>query len=268
MGTVGNQSWADECSVIGEKGEIGFIDYEDDKSVCSYNPLEEGPVIISVPFPFVRGKPQSIFIGETSKCSITLENTTSESVELWGTRIFCSNPADSFTLSLIEPPSANSSKEHIRSFIEGFSLEDRVLQPHSTLTIWLSCKPQDMGLHTSVVHFDVGDDRFERVVFLLAEDKVSHSLVSSKPYLRNPRRKQFSVDEYVVASRPAKGKHTQEFKYRLPHFDIPKDIRELLENKQVPEVINEGLVRENYAAYFTTLLIMEEIHLEVCCIIS
>lgn len=261
------KTWADEVdeeySVIGDKAEIGFIDFEDDMSVCSYNPQEEGPVIISVPFPFTRGKPQSIFIGETSKCSITLENTSNDPVQLWATKIFCSNPADSFTLSLIEPPSANSTPQHIRSFLEGFALEDRVLQPHSTLTIWLSCKPKDMGLHTTVVHFDVDDDRIERVAFLLAEDKVSQSLASSKPYSRKPRRKQLIIDDkYIVSSRPAMAKGNQAYRYKLPQFSIPKDIRELLQNKHVPEVFTEGLVRENYNAYFSTLLIMEELHLE------
>uniref|UniRef100_A0A5B7CCG0 RNA helicase n=1 Tax=Davidia involucrata TaxID=16924 RepID=A0A5B7CCG0_DAVIN len=261
MGTIVRDRWDDECSVIGDKGEIGFIDFEDDKSVCTYDLSEEGPVIISIPFPFRQGKPQSVFVGETSAHSITLENTTSEPVELWGVKIFGSNPTDSFTLSLLEPPSVNSDVEHIQSFLEGFSLEDRVLQPHKTLTIWLSCKPKEIGLHTSVVQFDVGDDRIERVVFLLAEDKVSQSLAPNKPYSRVPRRKQFSVDENVVASRPTKTT-TQGFKYKLPIFEIPKDVRKLLENKVVPGVITEGLMRENYAAYFRTLLIMEELHLE------
>ncbi|XVE62877.1 hypothetical protein DITRI_Ditri06bG0155000 [Diplodiscus trichospermus] len=254
--------WGDECSVIGDKGEIGFIDFADDKSVQSYDPNGEGPVIISVPFPFTEGKPQSILVGQTSKWPITLENTTSEPVELWGVRIFCSNPTDLFTLSLMEPPSADSNVENKGGFLEGYSLEDRVLQSYQTLTIWLSCKPKDMGLHTTVVHFDVDDNRIERVVFLLAEDRVSQSLASSIPYRRAPRRKQFAVDEYVVSSRPARRKTTQGYKSKLPEFPIPKNIRELIENKHVPDVLAEGLTKENYAAFFSTLLVMEELRLE------
>ncbi|GAV64228.1 AAA_11 domain-containing protein/AAA_12 domain-containing protein [Cephalotus follicularis] len=254
-------SWDDddEYSVIGDKGEIGFIDYEDDKSVFG-DPNEEGEVIISVPFPFIQGKPQSILVGQTSKCSITLQNTTSEPVELWGVKIYCSNPADSFTLSLLEPPSPDSKPEKTRGFLEGFNLENRVLQARQTLTIWLSCKPKEMGLHTSVVHFDVGDDRLERVVFLLVEDQVSQSLASGTPYTRAPRRQQFSVDQYVVSSRP-RGKD-RGFHYKLPQFPIPKDIRELVENKQVPYVLTEGLLRDNYALFFSALLVLEELHLE------
>ncbi|XP_031249415.1 probable RNA helicase SDE3 [Pistacia vera] len=251
-------SWDDECSVIGDKGEIGFIDFEDDQSVLSYDPNGEGPVIISIPFPFLQGKPQSVFVGETSKCSITIKNSTSDPMDIWGIKIFCSNPADSFTLSLMEP---NSKSENIQGFLEGFSIEDRVLQPLQTLTIWLSCKPKDMGLHTTVVHFDIGDDRIERVVFLLAEDKVSQSLASNKPYRRQPRKKNFAVDEYVVSSRPARTTN-QGFKSRLREYPIPKDVRELLMNKQLPEVVAQGLARNNYAAFFSTLLIMEELRLE------
>ncbi|XVF57304.1 hypothetical protein PTKIN_Ptkin06aG0194600 [Pterospermum kingtungense] len=262
MSTGWNDGWGDDCSVISDKGEIGFIDFADDKSVQSYDLNEEGPVIISVPFPFTQRKPQSILVGQTSKWPITLENTTDEPVELWGVRIFCSNPADSFTLSLKEPPSPNSNSENKQGFLEGYSLEDRVLQSRQTLTIWLSCKPKDMGLHTTVVHFDVDDSRIERVVFLLAEDNVSQSLASAIPYRRAPRRKQFSVDEYVVSSRPARARQTNQYKCKLSEYPIPKNIRELIENKHVPEVLAEGLTKENHAAFFSTLLVMEELHLE------
>lgn len=269
MDENGSDRSDDEYSVIGDKAEIGFIDFEDDKSVYAYDPSEEGaPVVISTPFPFTRGKPRSAFVGETSVHPITIQNTTSEPVELWGVNIYCSNPSDSFTLSLLEPPSANNlDVEYMRGFLEGFSLEDRVLQPHQTLTVWLSCKPKELGLHTSVVHFDVGEDRIERVVFLLAEDKISQSLASKKPYSRLlPRRKQFVADEFAVTSRPAKTKKTKKTQggnYKLPMFEIPTNVRELLENKQVPEAITKGLTKENYATYFNTLIIMEELHLEV-----
>lgn len=252
----------DGFSVIGDKGEMGFIDFEDDKSVCCYDSNEKGPVIISIPFPFIRGKPPSVFVGETSSHSITLENTTTEYLDLWGVQIFCSNPADSFTLSLLEPPSANSTIGYIQGFLEGFSLEDRVLPPHKTLTIWLSCKPKEIGLHTGIVHFDVGDERIERVVFLLAEDKVSQFLAANKLYLQVPRRMPFSCDGNTAALRPAKATK-QGLKSKLPQFEIPEDIRELLDKKLVPAVIIEGLGKENYAEYFNTLLIMEEMHLEV-----
>ncbi|XP_050220618.1 probable RNA helicase SDE3 [Mercurialis annua] len=262
MGTI---KWDDEYSVIGDKAEIGFLDYEDDQSVCNYDPnKEDGSVIISAPFPFRKRKPQSILVGQTSKCSVTIQNTVTDSLELWGVRIFCSNPADSFTLSLTEP---NSTAKN--GFLESYSLEDRVLQSHETLTIWLSCKPRELGLHTTVLHFDVGDDRIERVVFLLAEDKVSQSLTPDRP--RGSRRKQSGngMDEYAASSRvsqprprPAKAMGGHGRKFKLPEFPIPVEIRELMENQLVPDVVLEGLTRNNYGAFFRTLLIMEELHLE------
>ncbi|KAJ7978064.1 P-loop containing nucleoside triphosphate hydrolases superfamily protein [Quillaja saponaria] len=261
MNKIGKAKWDDGYSTIRDKGEIGFIDFKDDKSLSGYDFSEEGPVLIYAPFPFISGIPQSIIVGDTSKCSITIENTTSEPVELWGVRIFCSNPADSFTVSLMEPPTRRSDVRLMQGFLEAFSLEDRVLQPHQTLTIWLSCKPKEIGLHTSVVYFDVGDERIERVVFLLAEDKVSQSLAANKPYARTPRRKQFTADAYLESSRPSRTTN-RGIKYMLPEFEIPKDVRELLENKQVPIILSKGLTRENYSNYFSTLLIMEELHLE------
>lgn len=271
IGTMSNlekDCWDDECSVTGEKREIGFIDFQDDHSVLSYDPSAEGPVILSVPFPFVQGKPQSILVGETSKCSITIQNTTPEPVEVWGIRIYCSEPAKSFTLSLMEPPSGKPDPQKDQGFLEGFSIEDRVLQPLRTLTIWLSCKPKEMGLHKSVVQFDIGDDRFERMVLLLAEDSVSRSLASNRPYSRVPRKMQSAVDEYVASSR--RDRTTTEARttkrgsnYKLPEFPIPNDVRESLANKILPQFLVQGLVRKNYFSFFSTLLVMEELRLEV-----
>ncbi|KAI3837635.1 hypothetical protein MKX03_029760 [Papaver bracteatum] len=260
MSNLWKDDW-EECSVIGDEGNIGFLDFEDDKSVCNYNPEEEGPVIVSVPFPFVNGKPKSILVGETIADSITIKNTTEEPIDLWGAKIYSSNPKDSYTLSLMEPPKDESDVEACRAFVETTSMDDRVLQPGRTLTIWLSCKPKEIGIHTTVVHFDVGDQRIERVVFLVAEDNVSQSLASNNPYSRVHKKKHFVVEEFVKGSRPAKPA-SNGYKHQLPLFAIPKDIREILDSKQVPEAIFKGLVKDNYYSYFQTLLIMEELRME------
>ncbi|XP_022761080.1 probable RNA helicase SDE3 [Durio zibethinus] len=259
MGTTGHKL-DDEYSVIGDKREIDFIDYEYDKSVCDYNQLEEGRVIISSPFPFLDGKPQSVVMGETAFDLITIKNTTSEPIDLW-TKIYASTPENSFTLSLMKPPSANSDGNTSQGFIEFFDLEDRMIQPGETLSIWLSCKAKEIGLHTTILHFDVEADRLERVAFLLVEDKIAQSLASKKPYSRVQRRKQFSVDAFVTGSRPARATD-RSVKNRLPLYAIPKDIRELFESKQTPDAIKAGLSRDNYASYFKHLLILEELQLE------
>lgn len=251
-------------SVIREKGEIGYIDIENDPSVCNYDPNEEGPIVVSIPFPFVEGKPQSVLTGETSTCLITVTNMTDEPVELWGIRIYCSNPADSFTLSIMKPPSPHSDDRYRRAFKEGYNLEDRVLEPNQTLTLWLSCKPKDVGLHTSIVQFDAGEDQIERVVFLLADDSLSQSLAPNRPYYKFPRKKSnFSTDGYVSSSRPLRTKTQQKFKLFPSEYPIPKSVRELVANRQLPKVLEEGLDRENYSSYFNALLILEELHLEV-----
>lgn len=253
MSVAGDRS-DDEYSVIGDKGEIGFMDFEDDKSVCSYDPSEEGEVIISVPFPFVAQKPQSISVDEVAAEAITIRNTTRDSVELWGIQIYASNPEDSFTLSLMEPSA--------KGFVGASSLEDRVLQPLKTLTIWLSCKPKDIGLHTCIVHFDVGNEKIERVVFLLAEDSISKALASNKqPYQRGRRKSHFVVDSYVSGVRPARATN-RTYRYKLPLYEIPKVIREVIESKRVPDAVLGGLSRKNYVDYFKTLLVMEELRME------
>lgn len=263
MGKVGDEDSDDNYSTIGDRAEVSFLDFEVEKSIHGFEPTNEGPVIVSLPFPSIGGKVQSVLVGETTSDSITIQNTTEEPLDLWRVTIFSSTPEDAFTLSLLEPPSATADVETIREFLESSSLEDRVLQPAQTLTIWLSCKPKVIGLQTAIVHFDVGDEQIERVVFLLAEDKVSQLLASNKPYSRLSRRKQFNTNsQYVPASRPSRGAVKQGWKYRLPHYLIPPESREMIESGQLPGVLFEGLTSDNYANFFTNLLIMEEIHLE------
>jgi len=255
--------WSDEeRSVIGDKAEIGFLDFEEEKSVCSYVDYEGVPVVVSAPFPFVDGKPQSVFVGDTAVDLITVRNTTDEPVDLWSVHIFASNPTDSFTLSLTEPPPENSNADGEQSCLESFTLEDRMLQPRENLKIWLSCKTKEIGMYSSVVYFDAGDEKIERVVFLLVEDKISKSLASKRPYSRAKKKDKFVVDTYVAGSRPA-AKPTRRYINRLPRYEIPRNMRELLESNQIPQVVEEGLTRRTYSSYFKTLIIMEEIQLEV-----
>ncbi|CAF2225064.1 unnamed protein product, partial [Brassica rapa] len=227
------------------KGEIGFIDYQNDGI---YNPLDEGPVVISSPFPFRNEKHQSVTVRDSSHDSFTIKNTTDEAVDLW-TKIYASKPEDFFTLSVLKPPSKDSDAKEIQSFYETFTLEDRMLEPGDTLTIFVSCKPKDIGLHTTVISIDWGCDNVERVVFLLAEDKISSSLATNRPYSRNRRgpRKDFAVDSYVTGSRPAKAVAQRAYKNRLPRYEIRKETRYTLEKKEIPDFLNEGLTVRNYA---------------------
>ncbi|KAG8370233.1 hypothetical protein BUALT_Bualt14G0095700 [Buddleja alternifolia] len=224
----------DEYSVIGDKGDIGFIDLDNCRSICSYNPSEESQIVnISVPFPLLEGKPRSGIVGETIFDSVTIKNTTDESLDLWSVTIYDSKPENSFTISIMKPPNANSDLEYIEDFMESFSLEDRTLIPNQALTIWLSCKPKEIGLLTAAVHFSVGDETIERLVFVLAEDKISRSLSSAKPYYRARKKKQNVVNvhtpdaAYVVGPRPSKGPN-RDFRYRLAEYPIPANIRKIL----------------------------------------
>lgn len=115
-----------------------------------------------------------------------------------------------------------------------------MLQPNETLTIWLSCKPKELGLYKTVVYFDVADERMVRVANLLAEDQVSQSLASNEPYLRTQRRRrQFLSDQHCGSVQPLRAR-IKRFNYMLPEFRISKDVRELLENKQVPAALTGG----------------------------
>ncbi|KAK4434783.1 putative RNA helicase SDE3 [Sesamum alatum] len=242
----------DEYSVIGDKGDIGFIDFENFNSLCSYNPSEESQIVnISVPFLLLGKKPRVALVGKRLFDSITIKNTTGEPLDLWSVSIYDSKPEDSFTISIMKPPTVNSDEEYINDFVESFLLEDRVLGLDQALTIWLSCKPKEIGMHVVAVHFSVGDETIERMLFLMAVDTISQSLSSSKPYQRSRKKNQDVVKKhapdaaYVVRRRPSKA-----------------HIRLMVNNQQIPDVITEGLTKTNYGSFFKTLLAMEEIKLE------
>ncbi|CAM0871385.1 unnamed protein product [Alopecurus aequalis] len=258
---MGNHS-DDEFSVAGDKPEVEFMDFQNDSTLQDYQ-SDDGPVVVTTPFPFMNGKPKSVLVGETSADTICIENTSSEPVNLWSIRIFSSNPEDSYLLSMMRPPSNDADEEAKKAFLGLTSVEDRTLQPGQTLTIWLSCMPKEIGLHTSIVHVDIGDEKIERVAFLLADDNVSMALFTDKPYSRGrgTQQKKFEGSTFVPGIRPIR-QHTQGFKYKLPQFAIPVEIRELIECKQRPDVLSEELSMMNYAKFFSTLLVMEEINLE------
>ncbi|PUZ42738.1 hypothetical protein GQ55_9G606500 [Panicum hallii var. hallii] len=261
MGTYLRNYSDDEFSVAGEKPEVEFMDYQNDDTIQDYA-SEDGPVVVTVPFPFEDGKPKSVLVGETSADTIIIENTSPEPVNLWSVRIFSSNPEDSYVLSMMRPPLNDADEEAKQAFLGLTSVEDRTLMPGQTLTIWLSCMPKDIGLHTSIVHVDIGEEKIERVAFLLADDNISKALFSDKPYSkRRGQNKKFEPAPIVPGCRPTR-QHTQGFKYKLPQFAIPADIRELIESKQRPDVLSEELSMINYAQFFSTLLVMEELNLE------
>lgn len=267
MGTINDKS-DDEYSYIGDKGDIGFIDIDNCQSVCSYNPAEESEIVnISVPFPLIDGKPQSGIVGQTIFDSVTLKNTTDEPLDLWSVKIYDSKPEDSFTISIMKPPTADSDQEYIEDFMELVSLDERVLRTDQALTIWLSCKPKEIGLHSAAIHFSVGDEVIERLIFLLAEDKISKSLSSSRPYQRSRGKKQDIVNQhaperaYVAGRRPSQNSN-RGFKNRLLDYPIPAEIRDMLNNHVIPDAVNEGLTMKNYGPFFKNLLAMEEIKLE------
>ncbi|GFP84059.1 probable RNA helicase sde3 [Phtheirospermum japonicum] len=262
MGSVRDKS-DDEYSVIGDKGDIGFIDIDNCRSVCNYNPSDESQIVnISVPFPMVNGKPQSGFVGETSSDCVTIKNITDEPLDLWSVSIYDSKPEGSFKISLVDPPTANSDEQFSSSF------DDLVVKTDRDFKIWISCKPKEIGLYSAAVHFSIGDETIERLVFVLAEDKISKSLLSAKPYQRSRRKKQDVMNvpsadaAYVVGRRPSKGSNRGKYKIRLDDYTIPSQIREMVNNQQIPDVVGEGLNDKNYSSFFKTLLAMEEIHLE------
>ncbi|KAJ3678467.1 hypothetical protein LUZ60_002270 [Juncus effusus] len=254
----------DTLSEFGEKPEVGFLDFDSDKSLHDFNPLSEsGPVIITLPFAFSHGKPQSTLVNETASDRIHVRNTTTEPLDIWSISIFSSNPEESFLLSVMKPPSDENDETGRNSFVGLTRLEDRTLQPGQTFTVYLSCKPKEIGLHTSIVHFDIGDEKIERVAFLLAEDKVSRFLFSGKPFSRTGqnRAKRVEHNGFVPGERPTH-QHHKGFKYKLPHYNIPKNVREIFDSTELPDVLMEQLKVENYSKYFSMLIIMEELHLE------
>lgn len=255
----------EERSVISDKGDIGFIDFDNDMSQCCYDCSTEGVTKISIPFPLVNNKPQFGYVGDTIVDKITVLNTSNDSIELHKAEIYDSKPEKSFTLSLMEPPSANSDVEYIQQYLETFSLEDRVLQPGKPLIIWLSCKPKELGLHTAAVHITTEEDTIERLVFVLAVDKVAESLAGNKKFRREIKKKQWPnliTNDVIPGSRPPKAS-IQYFKNKLPLYPIPDDVRELLKQRQIPELLEQGLTKQNYTSYFKHLVIMEEIKMEV-----
>ncbi|KAI4963108.1 hypothetical protein ZWY2020_019697 [Hordeum vulgare] len=218
----------DEYSVAGDKPEVEFMDFQNDNTLQDYQ-SDDGPVVVTAPFPFVNGKPKSVLGGETSTDTICIAHPSCEPVNVWSVRIFSSNPAESYGLSMMKPPLNDADEAAKKAFLGLTSVEDRTLQPGQTLTIWLSCMPKDIGLHTSIVHVDIGDEKIERVAFLLA-------MIMFQWYL---------LLNLIPGDKALKGSNLS-----------------VLHLCQRPDVLSEELSMMNYAKFFSTLLVMEELNLE------
>jgi hypothetical protein len=143
--------------------------------------------------------------------------------------IHTSDPAGSFVLSMMKPPSKNAGEEANKHFVALDSVEDLTVQPQRTLKFWLSCMPTDIGLHSATVDVKTDEeDIVQRIAFLLADDNVSVKLFSDEPCLREC--------------------NFQKKKYACKHR---------------PYVLSEELSMKNYLVFFTSLLGMEKLHLKV-----
>ena len=191
-------------------------------------------LIISPPFPFSGGIPQSARVGETSAGTLKIKNASDQALQLSRVLIHSSNPEDSFLLSL-PPPAATNYISHEEDEIPSFSVVDsstelevhRLLLPEEILQVWLCCRPQQVGVHSAVIHIiAAGVESEHRVVYLLADDLISESLASCKPFSR-AKKKNLSTKGCVPVSKPFK-KFNSSFK--LPQFAVPDDLRGLKKN--------------------------------------
>ena len=242
---MGRYNSDEAWSTIVGKTVLGFLDFEEEKTLCSCIPGKRDSVVISVPFAIKNGRPQSFYVGNNAVNEIMIKNTTKEPINLWSVHIHASSPEDCFTLSLMKPPTISANAEG-EGFIESSALEDRMLQPDESLRVWLSCKAKEIGMHSSIVYFDAGDERIERVVFILVEDDISLSMAHVRPYSKERRKGKFVEDNsYSVA------------------VSCPPFKRELIESNQIPPLVEQGLTRNKYASFFKALMMIDEIQLEV-----
>ncbi|KAL9993135.1 hypothetical protein Hdeb2414_s0002g00057451 [Helianthus debilis subsp. tardiflorus] len=100
---------------------IGNVDFLNDPSLFDNNQMDDGSVVISVPYPLVHGKPDNfVYVNEKIFFPITIENTSRDALMLWLVMIYGSKPKNSFTLSLVKPPTPDSDADYVNSFSRRF----------------------------------------------------------------------------------------------------------------------------------------------------
>lgn len=72
-----------------------------------------------------------------------------------------------------------------------------------------------------------------------------------------------AADTFVAGERPPPRRSNRGSRFYLAEYPIPKHIRELVGDEKVPDCITEGVTRGNYGIYFTTLINLEEVQVEV-----
>jgi helicase MOV-10 len=181
-----------------------------------------------------------------------------------------SSPKNSFSLSLAPPSRAPSSAEKNAPVIDATKsvLKSQngvlpggpwVIGPGSHLTFKLSCTAMAMGLHKAVILFDFGTQKIVRYITLLCEDDIAKAIAPIEPYIRLPRPRIRSFYKFVPGIPPP----LPFFKKRLEFYPMPANVKEAILKKETLPVLTDGLRKENYSEYFSTLLFAEELQMEV-----
>lgn len=238
----------------------------------NWKPSQEASkdVFVSQPFSPNHNRPQTIKVGATEVASIAVVNNGTERVTLSAVRLLSSSPKSSFRLSLAPLLRALSSSEKNVPVIDTTKLalnsqslvrpgRPWLIGPGLHITFELACTASTLGLHKAVLLFNVGTQKIVRYITLICEDDIAKALAPIEPYVRLPRPRVRSFYKFVPGIPPP----LPLFKKRLGIYPIPPNVKEAILTKETLPVFSEGLRKENYFEYFSTLMFAEELQMEV-----
>ncbi|KAH9303784.1 hypothetical protein KI387_008188, partial [Taxus chinensis] len=276
VGGTGNGRHCFLGSGTGVEGKV-HMKHLENQNVASEE-IEEGGICVSNPFPFENGRPQSLKKGGRLTDVIIITNNGKKSVKLYTVKLCRSRPNNSFDLSLTENPvqsiqsegrSCPFSVDNLEGKIKSMKISQLdtdsissvggpwLIEPTHCLSIDLSCVVNDIGLHRSSILFEFQDQKIKQNVTLLAEDDVSAQLAPQEPYSKLRKRKSRSFRRIVRGVPPP----VPSFTNILNAYPIPPDLKKI-DDKNLPEVLKEGLSLETYSNYFSTLLYLEELKMQ------
>jgi hypothetical protein len=257
---------------VGAEGEISNSLHDLGLNKRNWKASQEAgkDIFVSQPFSPSHDRPQTINVGATEGASVAVVNNGTERVKLLVVKMLYSSPKGSFSLSLAPPSRAPSSTEKNTPVIDTSKsvLKSQngvlpggpwIIGPGLHLTFKLGCTAMAMGLHKAILLFDFGTQKIVRYITLVCEDEIAKTMAPVEPYIRLPRPRIRSFYKFVPGIPPP----LPFFKKRLEFYPMPPNIKEAILKKETLPVFTDGLRKENYFEYFSTLVFAEELQMEV-----
>ncbi|XP_060593732.1 RNA helicase Mov10l1-like isoform X2 [Ruditapes philippinarum] len=211
-------------------------------------------------------------VGRKLTLSVIVENkgTTEQ------TMCRCHMTASSSQIKIQNISVFKANRELVKTFGSGSNIGDLTLCPNMSVIVKLDIDARYQGQEKQLLIFTFEKFKIGRYITANITDPVMSLIDHNQPYTQGGRqgynRYRENVDRsatpwMIPGERPNRNKKTVQFPHRLPHYNVPEDLRQIILTEEellyYAPVLAEELTYKNYRDKFKMLLHLEEIQMDI-----